>query len=133
MPTYFLTPRHHIISMLNSIWPKMTRSVLAPWRLQIKIKMDKKASWRIFKILWVWAKHSSSLKIFSVYLIKTHFKIQRLYNVSIQNNIRKILHGRSPRKDWFSSLCVMIQSIILLYVLNISVIQCMNFKKQLNI
>ena len=27
-------------------------------------------------------------------------------------------NGRSTRYDWFSSLCVVIQSIILLYVLN---------------
>ncbi len=41
--------------------------------------------------------------------------------------------GRSGRKDWFLLFCITIKSIILLYVLNISVIQCVHFKKQLNV
>ncbi len=42
-------------------------------------------------------------------------------------------NGRSTRKDWFWLLCIMIYLIILLYVLNLSAIQCEYFKKQPNI
>ncbi len=90
------------------------------WRLQnLFVRSIQGEEKRWFDLSWVVLRWDETPQdeIKLIFLTSTSLKVDDTPN------------GRLPRKDWFSPLCVMIYLIILLYVLNISVIQCVQFKK----